>query len=195
MPLGIKMQKHNKELQQQNNETIEEKAKKQKKVKKAEENESSENTGSSTKKKKLKQIESTQIFSPIRDIKDGIVLTKDGRFVKIMEFSPINFGLRSNSEQDAIISQFAGVLRSMPATVQFKIITVKSDTDKFVKKIESYAKNEPVEGCRKLQADQINLIQSVSAVQGVARRFLYRLNTKKLVDFNAALRSSKSKFQ
>ena len=86
----------------------------------------------SDQKKNLKQITSTQAFSPIRDVRDGIVITKDDRFVKIMEFSPINFGLRSHAEQDTIITQFASVIRTMPKTVQFKVISRKTDVERFV---------------------------------------------------------------
>ena len=46
--------------------------------------------------RKLKQVISCQSFSPISDVRDGIIVTKDGKFVKLMEFSPINYGLRHN---------------------------------------------------------------------------------------------------
>ena len=114
---------------------------------------------------------STQAFSPVRDIRDGIVITKDGRFVKIMEFSPINFGLRSNSEQETIISQFASVLRTMPKAVQFKVLSRRTDVDQFVDKIKAEMGSETEEGCRRLQQDQMDLIRSVSSNQGVSRRF------------------------
>ena len=123
------------------------------------------------KKKKLKQITSTQAFSPVRDVRDGIVITKDGRFIKIMEFTPIIFGLRSNSEQETIISQFASALRTMPKTVQFKIVSRRTDVDSFVRKIQEEMRTEAEEGCRKLQQDQIGLISSVSSIQGISRRF------------------------
>lgn len=55
------------------------------------------------KQKKLKKITSCQSFSPIKDIRDGIIVTKKGNFVKLMEFAPINFSLRSASERNLII--------------------------------------------------------------------------------------------
>ena len=58
-------------------------------------------------KKDMLKIMSTQMYSPIRDVCDGIILTKDGRYVKIMEFTPVNLALRSGSERDIIISSFA----------------------------------------------------------------------------------------
>ena len=41
--------------------------------------------------KKLKNIASTQQYMPILDVRDDIIITKDERYIKLMEFSPINF--------------------------------------------------------------------------------------------------------
>ena len=45
------------------------------------------------------KILSTQAYSPIEDVKDGIVLVRNQNgthdYVKIVEVSPINFNLRS----------------------------------------------------------------------------------------------------
>ena len=42
---------------------------------------------------------SIESFLPIERIENGIVCTKDGRFLKILELEPINFLLRSAREQ------------------------------------------------------------------------------------------------
>ena len=43
--------------------------------------------------KKLLKIQSTQAFLPVRDIKDGIIITKDRRYVKIIEIAPIDYSI------------------------------------------------------------------------------------------------------
>lgn len=91
--------------------------------------------------------------------------------MKILEFTPINFELRSAEEQEFIISQFAGVLRTMPKTVQFKIVTKKADTNKYVKRIWEDIEEETVETCRVLDKKQIDLIIQLSSNQAVSRRF------------------------
>lgn len=123
------------------------------------------------KKRKLKKVKSTQSFIPIRDIRDGIIITSDGGYVKIMEFSPINFGLRSPAEQEAIISQFASALRSMPDTVQFKVVSRRTNTRKFLSKIDQEMAVETEPGCKKLQRELRDMIEYTSATQGVSRRF------------------------
>ena len=104
--------------------------------------------------KKLQQIQSTQSFSPIREVQDGIICTNAGRFVKLMEFSPITFNLRSASEQSAIISQFAGALRGMPKTLQFKVVSRKADVTKFLDILKEHQDEEENIHCRRLQSEQ-----------------------------------------
>lgn len=122
-------------------------------------------------KKSLKQIRSTQIFSPILDVKNGIIVTKDGRYVKLMEFSPINFNLRSSSEKDTIIDQFTSVIRTLPNTVQLKVVSQRADTSEYIDKIIDHAQKETNRGCLRLMEDQANLISSLSQTQGISRRF------------------------
>ena len=49
---------------------------------------------------------STQDFVPIRDVKDNVVILKDGRMCSILLASSVNFALKSTDEQTAILSQF-----------------------------------------------------------------------------------------
>ena len=47
-----------------------------------------------TKKKDKEVTEFVQDFLPIKDIRNGIIETKDNRYIKILEVEPINFTLR-----------------------------------------------------------------------------------------------------
>jgi len=44
-------------------------------------------------------LEFSQDFIPVKEIKNGIIETTDGRYIKILEIEPINFLLRSAEEQ------------------------------------------------------------------------------------------------
>lgn len=120
---------------------------------------------------RLMRIKSVQSFCPVKDIVNGVIVTSDNRFVKIMEFSPINFTLRSADEQDAIAASFARVLKIMPVKVQFKVVSKKADVSNFIHSIEQNMENETNEDCRILQQEQIDLIRQVAWTQGVNRRF------------------------
>lgn len=124
------------------------------------------------KKKQTVKVKSTQMFSPIRDVKDGIIITKDGRFIKLMEFSPINFNLRSAEERAAIIESFASALKLLPTNAQWKVLSKPANIGTFITKIEDQMKTEPDQGCQALQRDQIRLISNLGARGGASRRFL-----------------------
>lgn len=120
---------------------------------------------------KTKNITSTQHFLPVLDVRDGIIITKDERYIKLMEFSPINFELRSPAEQDQIISLFGSVIRTWPKDVHIKVVTTPSNVSDFINELKSCMAKEPGESCRKLQQDQIRMLENVSQTQGVTRRF------------------------
>lgn len=121
--------------------------------------------------KKIQQIKSVQAFSPIRDVRNGIICTKDGRFVKLLEFSPINFGLRSADEQASIISLFSMALRTMPSTIHFKIVSKKSDVSGLLYVLKKHYDRETNPRCRSLQMEQMMLIDAVGREHGVSRKF------------------------
>ena len=114
-------------------------------------------TKNKTKKQKVKIVQSVQSFSPIKDVKKGIIITKDNRYIKILEFSPINFMLRSARDQNLIIQSFATVIRQCPNKVQFKVISKKADIEKHTNKIKNEIITEQNFLCKKLQQETINL--------------------------------------
>ena len=45
-------------------------------------------------------------YVPIKDIRNGIVITKDNRFQRILELFPVNFDTLPAFERDDIIADF-----------------------------------------------------------------------------------------
>lgn len=108
---------------------------------------------------------------PFKEIRDGIIYTADGRYVKILEVMPINFLHRSASEQRGIIYSFMGYLKIAPPELQIKSLSKKADISQYIKTIREDIEKEPDERCRMLQQDYANLICSVGYKEAVTRRF------------------------
>ena len=108
---------------------------------------------------------------PIKEIRNGIIHTTDGRYVKIIEVQPINFLHRSASEQRNIIYSYMGYLKIAPPELQMKTIAKKADISQFLKTINEDMEKEPDPRCRMLQQDYANLITSVGYKEAVTRRF------------------------
>lgn len=124
-----------------------------------------------TKKQKIKTITSTQTFCPVLDVQDGVVLTRDNNYVKIMEISPINFDLRPVDEQDAIVGAFSSVLRMLPKKVHIKITSERADLTPYIQNIQDHMANEYNERCREQQAGQIELLRKTEKQDGTTHRF------------------------
>lgn len=115
--------------------------------------------------------ESAQAFLPVRDIRNGMVETTDGRYLKILEIEPINFALRSSEEQFNIISSFASWLKISPVRLQCKTITRRADSDKHISLVKEELAQEENPQCRALGKDYLWLIQDVGSREALTRRF------------------------
>ncbi|MBQ8233407.1 MAG: hypothetical protein IJZ34_15990 [Lachnospiraceae bacterium] len=123
------------------------------------------------KKAKPEKLEFVQDFLPIKNIAHGVIETKDGRYIKILEIEPINFMLRSDEEQYGIISSFASWLKISPVKLQFKSFTRKADSDKHIAMVRKELELEENEACRKQGEGYIRFIKDVGNREALTRRF------------------------
>ncbi len=78
---------------------------------------------------------STQNFVPIRDIKDGVVILKNGQMNIVMLASSINFALKSSDEQTAILHQFQSFLNTIDFSLQIYIQSRRLDINPYLQKL------------------------------------------------------------
>lgn len=108
---------------------------------------------------------------PIKAIRNGIIHTTDGRYVKIIEVMPINFLHRSAGERNSIIYAYMGYLKIAPPQLQIKSISKKADISQYLQAIQEDMAKEQDARCRLLQEDYANLIRTVGSREAVTRRF------------------------
>ena len=68
-------------------------------------------------------------YLPISKIENGIIYTKDHRYVKVVEVVPINFMLRSAQERNIIYS-FVSYLKISPIKLQIKVLTRRAEINR-----------------------------------------------------------------
>lgn len=61
----------------------------------------------------------TQAFVPLKEVREGVVVLKDGSLRTLLMASSINLALKSQDEQEAIVGQFQNFLNSLEFSVQF----------------------------------------------------------------------------
>ena len=82
----------------------------------------------------------TQDFVPINDIRNGVLVLKDGSYRMMLLTSSINFGLKSRDEQGAVIAQFQDFLNSIEYSLQIFIQSKRFDIKPYLLLLEERQK-------------------------------------------------------
>ena len=115
--------------------------------------------------------DSIQAWLPIKNIIGGVVVTKDNRFVKILEVLPVNIYLKSPSDRRAIIEAYASYLKIAPNCMEVEVRTLPADTSGYVERMRQYAESEENENCRAMIEDNIREIGEGVASEAIRHRF------------------------
>lgn len=118
----------------------------------------------------LAPLESTQSDIPVQEIVNGIVLTKDGRYIKILEIKPSSFLLKTPAEQWSIISGFDSMLRVGPNSLQITTIAIQPDISKQLNDLDGLIKEETNSACLDMDREYRNKLIS-SSKQSTSHRF------------------------
>ncbi len=84
----------------------------------------------------VQKAAATQSFVPVKEIRDGAILLKDGSLRAILMASSINFALKSADEQQAVILQFQNFLNSLEFTTQIFVQSRKLDIRPYIALLE-----------------------------------------------------------
>ncbi len=101
-----------------------------------------------------------QDFVPIKEIRDGILVLKDGSMRSILLASSLNFALKSSDEQQSIIFQFQNFLNSLNFSIQIFTQSRRLDIRPYIALLEERLK-EQVGDLMKMQTKEyIEFIKS-----------------------------------
>lgn len=92
------------------------------------------------------KTKATQEFVPIKEIRDGVVVLKDGGLRAIVLANSTNLSLKSSEEQRATIMQFQNFLNTLDFSVQISVQSRKLDIRPYLLLLENRIKvqNEPL---------------------------------------------------
>ena len=109
------------------------------------------------------QSKSTQQFVDIKEIKDGVVILKNGGLRRVLMVSGINFELKSEEEQNAIIYGYQDFLNSLDFSIQIVIHSRRLNIDAYLEKLEERLKLETNELLRSQIDEYIQFVSSFVA--------------------------------
>jgi hypothetical protein len=89
--------------------------------------------------KKPPQDSSTQRYLPFSEIRDNLMIMKDGSSRMVLKVHATNFNLKSTDEQDAILISYQRFLNSINFPIQIIIRSVKVDIEAYINRLKNLA--------------------------------------------------------
>lgn len=122
-------------------------------------------------KNKDKDMNFTQDLIPVKNIKDGIIHTSGGAYIRIMEVIPINYYSLRASDKKMVIKEFGNMFTTCPAWIKFKTVTDHIPTDDIVKNIKKANIGVTDKNFRVAMEDYIRYCRNLGRTSGLLRRY------------------------
>jgi hypothetical protein len=75
----------------------------------------------------MAQTKATQAFVPVKEVRNGVIILKEGGYRGVLMCSSINFALKSEDEQRAVVGGFQNFLNTLDFTVEIVVHSRKMD--------------------------------------------------------------------
>ncbi len=109
----------------------------------------------------------------LQGIKDGVLMLPRNRYRVILHVSSLNFELKSEDEQDAIIETYESFLNSVGCPLQILIRTREIDMDKYLAELDERLEDEPIDIYRTQLINYGDFIKSLVTTNKILTRHFY----------------------
>ena len=116
---------------------------------------------------------STQEYLDIAEIKDGVVVLKNGGMRAIIMVSSINFALKSTEEQDAIVYHYQSFLNSLDFPIQILVNSREINIKQYLEMIKDKEKEQPNELLRIQTSEYLEFIQGLVKMANIINKTFY----------------------
>jgi type IV secretory pathway VirB4 component len=116
---------------------------------------------------------STQSHLEVAEIRDGIIILKDGSLRSILMVSAINFDLKSQEEQNAIIYAYQRFLNALTFPIQIVIHSRPMDLSDYIEKINSLIPKTPSKLLRIQIQDYVTYVQQLLVEANIMDKTFY----------------------
>ena len=109
----------------------------------------------------------------IKGVRDGILILPSNQYRAVLQVSSLNFELRSEEEQDAIIDTYESFLNSVGSSLQILIRTREIDMDKYLEELSERLNGETEKVYRQQLKNYDEFIRSLISTNKILTRHFY----------------------
>lgn len=121
----------------------------------------------------MKEAQPTQQFVDVEEIRDNVVLLKNGGLRRIIIVSGINFELKSQEEQGIITYTYQGFLNTLDFSVQFVVHSRKLNIDAYLQKLKERQNEEPNELLKNQIEEYVEFVRSFIEMNAVMAKTFF----------------------
>ncbi len=114
-----------------------------------------------------------QQFVPVQEVRDGIVVMKDGTLCTVVLVSSINLSLKSYDEQRAVLEQFQNFLNTIDFPVQIVVQSRRYDVRPYLLTLENRLKEQTEQLLQVQTREYIQFIQTFTDQVNVMRKSFF----------------------
>ncbi len=109
----------------------------------------------------------------IKGVRDSVLILPDNHYRMILRISSVNFELKSEDEQDAIIETYQNFLNSLACPLQIIIRVREMNVDKYLEEITGGIDGESLEVYRQQMKSYVEFVQSLITTNKILTRQFY----------------------
>lgn len=121
----------------------------------------------------MAQTKATQSFVPVQEVRNGVVILKDGGYRGILMCSSLNFALKSEDEQRAIIGGFQNFLNTLDFSVEVVVHSRKMDIRPYLALLSERMEAQTTELMRLQLREYIQFIRTFMDSTSIMTKLFY----------------------
>jgi len=114
-----------------------------------------------------------QQFVPVKEVRDGVVVLKDGSLATIVLVSSINLSLKSYDEQRATLMQFQGFLNTLDFPLQIVIQSRRYDVRPYIVTLQNRLREQTEPLLQVQTREYIQFIQTFTDQVNIMRKSFF----------------------
>ena len=116
---------------------------------------------------------STQKYVDVEEVRDGVIILKNGSLRAVLLVSSINFDLMATEEQDITISQYQNFLNSLDFPMQIIVSSRKLNINPYLEYLKKREKQLTNELLIFQLSEYSNFIKNLAEVSNIMSKFFY----------------------
>ncbi|MDP2674613.1 MAG: hypothetical protein Q8Q00_06880 [Dehalococcoidia bacterium] len=120
-----------------------------------------------------RRFASAQELLPLEDILDGVLCLRGGDYRAVLEAQSVNFGLKSEAEQEAIMAGYRAFLNALSYPIQVVVRILPTDVEPYLTALRGRASDRGAEAIRRLALDHEAFVRRLARERTLLERRFY----------------------